>query len=350
MLNFLNRNKIKQAITNSKAQSPREWRSLCINKIRSGYGGAYPQFNTIDQLENALIQTKWLKQDEVFLPPNIELYTSELQGQIEYVRIDELSCDTLFYANVNRETNELDVIVKGVNPGKSLNSYILIERRGKNSFVKSFSTGNFFIRREVTKHSYNTGDILTKREVINLHLEWARIEKISLTFNNKVVEGIRQSKKHYPEIWIEGCKDIMQKSYNNFKTVKDFEHHLTNARWDLVKRNGKLNILRYVSRDLTGVAETRRITEIADSTELIFKRANPEDEFSDGYIVAIGETPKNSNITIIDVMTMNDKLIIGSIFCGTPVTLLNKSTARYRHNERISKIDAIELGFQYVLI
>lgn len=350
MLNIVNRYKIKQAIENNKNYAPREWRNLCINKIRSGYGGTYPQFNTIEQLELALIKTKWHKQKEVLLPPNVELYVSDLQGQMEYVHLDSLNFDTLLYANVDEETNDLTLTVKGVNPGRSLNSYLLLEKRGDKNFVKTFSTGDFTTPSKTTKHNYKSGDIITKKEAASLHLEMVTVNKISLSFCNKVTEAIRQSKNYYPEVWKNGCENLIENCYKQFKSVEEFESALQKLHWSVMKRSSRNGTLRYISKDLSGIAETCKIENIKDTTELIFKRENPEDEESDGYIVAIGESVKVSRVIIADVTPENNKLIISSIYCGMPVTLLNKGTARYRNNERISKTDAMNMGFQYVLV
>lgn len=350
LLNIVNKYKIKQAIENNKNYAPREWRNLCVNKIRSGYGGTYPQFNTVEQLETALINTRWYKQKEVLLPQNIELYVSDLQGQMEYVCLDSLNFDTLLYANVDEKTNDLTLTVKGVNPGKSLNSYLLLEKRGEKNFVKTFSTGDFITPSKTAKHNYKSGDIVTKKEASNLHLEMVTVDKITLSFFNSVTEAIRQSKSYYPEVWKNGCENLIENCYKQFKSVEEFESVLQKLHWSVMKRSSRNGTLRYISKDLSGISETCKIENIKDTTELIFKRVNPEVLESDGYVVAIGESAKVSRVIIADVTPNDDKLIISSIYCGMPVTILNKGTERYRNNERISKTDAMNMGFQYVLI
>ena len=352
MFEVFNNMKIKKAIENNRNEIPVEWKELCILKIGKYYGGAYPQFETTEELEDGIRKANWKRSKEIMIPENCELYTSDLTGQVELIRLDSLSRDTLLYFDkVNETDTEGTLYVKGLNPGKINKTYLILEKIEKKYFVKYFSTGEYDFASKITANEYKSGAIITKQEAVEMNVEILKVKNIGLGINNKVPIAIRRTKKLDKIIWEEGCKDLISRCYTSYRTIFDFEKALVNADWNLNKRGlSDKKILRYETNTLLGCSETVKLASLPTDVELTICRTDEDNESTNAYLQATTSSKSSSRITILDVAIIDDYIIVNSINCGMPVTEVNKGAERYRHGERISKREAMSLGFQYVLV
>lgn len=352
MFEVLNNMKIRKAIENNRNEVPVEWKELCMLKIGKHYGGAYPQFETTEELEEGIRKSNWKRSKEVMIPENCEIYTSDLTGQVELIRLDSLSRDTLLYFDKSEgNDSEGTLFVKGINPGKISKSYLILEKIEKKYFIKYFSTGTYNFPSKISTNNYKSGDIITKQEAVDMNVEILKVKNIGLGINNKVPIAIRQTKKMDRDIWEEGCKDLIAKCYTSYRSVFDFEKALVNADWSLNKRGlGDKKILRYESNTLLGSSETTKLASLPTDVKLTIHRVDEEDESTNAYLKAVTTVKTTSRITILDIIVIDDYLVVNSINCGMPVTEINKGAERYRHGEELSKREAMSLGFQYVLV
>lgn len=352
MFEILNSLKVKKSIENCKNEIPLQWKEMCSKKINKHHGGAYPQFNNTEELEKALIKAKWKRSKEVMIPENCELYVSDLEGQVELVNISSLSRDTLLYVDKpSLDTIEGTLYVKGINPGKINKSYLILETIDKKQFIRYFSTGeyNFPSRMNVTE--FNTGDLITRQEALDNNIEVIMVKTIGLGINNKVPVAIRQTKMLDRDMWINGCKSLIQSHYTNYRTVQEFEKQLVNADWVLSKQVlSNRSILRYETNSLIGNSETVKLASLPNDVQLKFCRVEPENEHSNGYLSTVTDLKVTTRITILDVITFGSNIVVGDLKCGMPFTEMNSGAERYRHGEFISKREAMSLGFQYIKI
>lgn len=134
-------NFVISAINNTKNSLPDYWNNTCKNRLNGGVGSIYEQFDSVEELEKALLSANWEETTHPDVMPGCRVFKTDLEGRFGLVKIDELPKDTKLIADDRKNTGKVAMTVKGIRGKIVHETYLIIGKNDDLDVVYTFHPG-----------------------------------------------------------------------------------------------------------------------------------------------------------------------------------------------------------------
>ena len=167
--------KINKYIENTKKVIPGYWESTCRQRLAGGAGSCYPQFASIEAIENAITSADWEETHHPDVMPGCRVFKAQLPGLFGLVDISTLPKSTVFTADDRKGTGKISLTVHGVPAVKVETTYLIVGDEQGQQVVFTFHPGEPVQPSQVTTHQYKHGEKITMKKALKLGFKWAKL-------------------------------------------------------------------------------------------------------------------------------------------------------------------------------
>lgn len=166
---------VGNAISNTKKLVPGYFENTCKNRLSGGVGSIYDQFDSVEELEKALLEADWTETTHPDVMVGCRVFKTNLEGRFGLVKISDLPDDTQLIADDSKHTGKVAMTVKGVRGKIVPETYLIIGKEDGVDVVFTFHPGEPVRPSIVEVSKLSHGSIVSKSEARNLEFDYAKI-------------------------------------------------------------------------------------------------------------------------------------------------------------------------------
>lgn len=166
---------VGNAISNTKKLVPGYFENTCKNRLNGGVGSIYDQFDSVEELEKALLKADWTETTHPDVMAGCRVFKTNLEGRFGLVKISDLSDDTKLIADDSKHTGKVAMTVKGIRGMIVPETYLIIGKEDGVDVVFTFHPGEPVRPSIVEVSKLNHGCVISKSEARNLGFDYAKI-------------------------------------------------------------------------------------------------------------------------------------------------------------------------------
>lgn len=165
---------IKELVENTKKFNRKYWEATLKQRLETGAGSCYPQFFSIRELEEAVLQAEWIETTHKLVNSPCRVYKANLRGLYGMKKISEIPDDCVLMLDDRKNTGSFSLITKFCKGDYVEETYLITGIENGKEVIYTFHPGEPIELKNIKCGIHNNGSIISKNEAIFLGFEYVK--------------------------------------------------------------------------------------------------------------------------------------------------------------------------------